>query len=125
MTDNPIQSWPCVQEPGKPLDHSVTRPLHWHWLRHCHERVPQPVEWCPGFASWWLGPDEDRGQGWRSAQDVGRTYHYLGPVLSHEENVSRDARIAQLEQELSFYTTKTDNQLGSTLPTNHGEHVHD
>lgn len=89
--------WPG--DPGIPEEPGRHR--H-HWVYYTLATVPDP-EMLFWDGEWFLGPDEDRGEGWRKPDELGLNWHYLGPVLSHEEIMCLQNRIVRLEEALGFY----------------------
>ena len=70
MTDT-TNGWPG--KPGVPLDPEKDG---WHWVSLLGDRHPQIIEWFSDAMEW--------DGGW-TTEDFGQHFHYLGPVLSHDE----------------------------------------
>jgi hypothetical protein len=76
-------------KPGVPLNPERDG---WHWIQHYNDD-PITYEWCATYNEWFLGPNEDYGEGWQKAEYVGINYKYLGPCLTPAEV---DARVSEV-----------------------------
>ena len=84
MTDT-TNGWPG--KPGVPLNPEKEG---WHWLQAKY--YDDPVG--PFMAFFW---DADQ-QTWPKIKPYGgRTFHYLGPCLTHDQATALQARVAELE----------------------------